>query len=361
MIRSLHYAPTDVEARFLGPVQYEEMQRLIHEKDTAHQVRAIIGDRLAIRGSDERPGVGVRGGLPDLVWCPVPPGRVTLEEGAGTFDVADCLIAKYPVTQVQYQLFLDASDGFANPRWWQDLPERFYVTPGRPTSRHGNHPAVNVAWIEAMAYCRWLTSKLGQLVRLPAEWEWQQAASRGDKDNTYPWGERWEELRANTIESQLSRTVAVGLYAQSCTDDHPLDMAGNVWEWCLNKYAKPVPIPETPCQENSLRTMRGGSWDFGQEGARCAYRGSRAKYLSNYRSFFVGFRLLRPLLAEQYKAPSRTRYTMARKRMLRVARDDVVMNLSICCHPRVQALLPSTSALVMEARIRNPMLLVFEL
>ena len=131
MIRSLHYTPTDVESRFLGPIYYDEMQRLIHERDTPHQVRAVIGNRLAIRSSDERPGVGVRDGLPDLVWCPVPPGRVTLEEGAGIFEVADCLIAKYPVTQVQYQLFLDAPDGFANCIWWQELPEQFYENSGK--------------------------------------------------------------------------------------------------------------------------------------------------------------------------------------------------------------------------------------
>ena len=143
-----------------------------------------------------------------------------------------------------------------------------------------------------MAYCRWLTNKLGQLVRLPAEWEWQQAASAGDEGNTYPWGPEWEELRANTAESGLSQTVAVGLYAQGYADDRPLDMAGNVWEWCLNEHYEPVPIIKK--DSNSHRTMRGGSWDFCREGARCAYRGSRAKYLSNYRSFFVSFRLLKP-------------------------------------------------------------------
>jgi len=287
MIRALRYQATDREARFLGPVQREDMLRLIQVADTSHELRATLGVRLALLG-DDRPGVGVKDGLPDIVWCKVPPGRVKLEEDAGSFDVEACRIAKYPVTQAQYRLFIEAEDGFANPEWWDGLPERYYPDPGRQIPPHGNHPAVNVAWIEAMAYCRWLSHKLGQAVRLPTEWEWQQAASLGNPDNTYPWGKDWDGQRCNSYESQLNRTIAVGLYAHEWPEDRAVDMAGNVWEWCLNEYAKPMPLNEISFRDKADRTVRGGSWDGRSVNVRCAIRGwSRP----NDRSDSFGLRL----------------------------------------------------------------------
>ncbi len=271
MIRALPYTPTDWEADFLGPVLREDMLRRIHLAETAHEVRATIGVRLALIG-DDRPGVGVKDGLPDIVWCPVPPGKVELEDGAGVFDVEACQISKYPVTQAQYRLFVEAEDGYAKPDWWQGLPKRYYPDPGRQIPAFGNHQAVNVDWMEAMAYCRWLSHKLGKTVRLPTEWEWQQAACGGDPANRYPWGPDWDGRRANTYESQLNRTVAVGLHAQDWSEDRPLDMAGNVWEWCLNEYAKPVPVADIVWQDYAERTVRGGSWNYKAGFARCAYR-----------------------------------------------------------------------------------------
>jgi formylglycine-generating enzyme required for sulfatase activity len=70
---------------------------------------------------DDRPGVGVKNGLPDVVWCPVPPDQVRLGNRAATFDVEAFLIAKYPITYEQYKAFLDAPDGYADPHRWPNL------------------------------------------------------------------------------------------------------------------------------------------------------------------------------------------------------------------------------------------------
>jgi formylglycine-generating enzyme required for sulfatase activity len=74
-------------------------------------------------------------GLPDLVWCKVDGGPVTLEiERTGrlgrllggtrseTFPVRPFSIAQYHVTWVQYRAFLEAPDGFGNPAWWEGCP-----------------------------------------------------------------------------------------------------------------------------------------------------------------------------------------------------------------------------------------------
>jgi formylglycine-generating enzyme required for sulfatase activity len=98
-----------------------------------------------------------------------------------------------------------------------------------------------ITWIEALAYCQWLSTRLGYEVRLPTEWEWQQAATGGDPKNQYPWG-KWEEGRANTFESEIGRVTAVGLYPHGRSAQGVPDLAGNVMEWCLNRYDSPKDV-----------------------------------------------------------------------------------------------------------------------
>ena len=60
--------------------------------------------------------------------------------------------------------------------------------PGSQFQQYPNHPADNVSWVDATAFCRWLTSRLGYEVRPPTESEWQRAANGGDCRKDYPWG-----------------------------------------------------------------------------------------------------------------------------------------------------------------------------
>jgi formylglycine-generating enzyme required for sulfatase activity len=272
------------EKEFVCP----ESERLLEEIDhkaTTHKERAKIGDRLAKIG-DTRPGVGIRkDGLPDIVWCKVLGGEITLEGKAGTFPVEPFYISKYPVTWIQYRSFIEAKDGYRGRRWWKGLVKR-QDEPGEQYRKLDNHPAENVSWYDAVAFCRWLTEKLGYKVRLPTEWEWQQAATGGDPGNKYPWGAKWDSDRANTTESGLNRTIAVGLYPQGASPVEAFDMIGNVWEWCLNEQHEPQRIEETG---TASRAVRGGSWDYYQSYAFCA---ERDIYYPNFRYYFIGFRLL---------------------------------------------------------------------
>ena len=83
MREHLKLEPTDftpLERDFLGPLDREPMRAALDEPATSHEQRAIIGVRLSLLG-DPRPGVGLRAdGLPEIVWCEVPGGEVTLEE-----------------------------------------------------------------------------------------------------------------------------------------------------------------------------------------------------------------------------------------------------------------------------------------
>lgn len=106
-------------------------------------------------------------------------------------------------------------------------------------------------------------------IRLPTEWEWQQAATGGLQDREYPWEEGWDSARCNTAESGLSRTTAVGMYPQGASPVGALDMAGNVWEWCLYEYEIPRNVG---LGGDAARGARGGSFGYIAYLARYAYR-----------------------------------------------------------------------------------------
>jgi formylglycine-generating enzyme required for sulfatase activity/energy-coupling factor transporter ATP-binding protein EcfA2 len=215
-------------------------------------------------------------------------------------------IGTYPVTNQEFKRFMDAG-GYNTRRYWSDdgwswlhrTPEEEKDLPdwrrreGRkePGSwqdpslgiRKPNRPVVGVTWYEAMAYCNWLTEKLrrdgkiGQsdVVRLPTEAEWEKAA-RGVDGRWWPWGNDWDQGRANTSEGGVHGTTPVGIYPGGVSPYECYDMAGNVWEWTSSLY-KPYPYRaddgrEDPNAEGS-RFIRGGSWPAPQVDARCARRG----------------------------------------------------------------------------------------
>ncbi len=70
---------------------------------------------------------------------------------------------------------------------------------------------------------------------------------------------------ANTRESGIGGTSAVGIFPDGRADCGAEDMAGNVWEWCATAYPDyPLPDdlgPET-LDTQALIVLRGGSWDW---------------------------------------------------------------------------------------------------
>ena len=267
---------------------FGEAERLLLTLDdpaTDHSTRAKIGDQLAEIG-DPRPGVGLNEhGLPEFVWLPVPGGRVVLDDEAGTFEVEPFNISRYLVTWAQYRAFLDAKDGYRAKRWWQELNKE--AKPGRQEWKIANRPAENVSWYDAVAYCRWLSEKLGYEIRLPTEQEWQQAATGGER-RQYPWGNEWQSNLANTLESEVGETTAVGMYPAGASPVGALDMAGNIWEWCLNRYEQPEDDRRSMTSADP-RVVRGGSWIFDQLFARAAVR---HWFHPAYRLNFLGLRVV---------------------------------------------------------------------
>ena len=137
---------------------------------------------------------------PDIDWVKIPPDEVILENNAGTFKVEPFYLARYPVTHAQFQCFIDDPEGYANARWWAELDAE-PGTPVMPRWSEANHPRETVSWFEAMAFCAWLSERLGYAIQLPTEWQWQQAACSGQADFNYPWGPDYQTGYANINET----------------------------------------------------------------------------------------------------------------------------------------------------------------
>ena len=143
---------------------------------------------------------------------------VTREQPQHTVELTDYFIGKYPVTNSEYQLFIQEV-GQPSPRGWSgsQFPEQ-----------KGAHPVINVSWEDAQAYCDWLGKKTGKNYHLLTEAEWEKAA-RGADLRIYPWGDAFDPGKANTAESSIGGTTPVGQYSPQ--GDSPYgcaDMAGNV-------------------------------------------------------------------------------------------------------------------------------------
>jgi len=146
-----------------------------------------------------------------------------------------------------------------------------YVT---PTFQQGsNHPAVNVSWYDAKAWCAWLSQLEGRKYRIPTDAEWNTAQGTS---STYPWGESWpppnnygnyagQEMRSCTeteralivknfeiiagFSDQHKFTAPVGSYAANHYGIY--DLGSNVSEWC-----------EDPYSVTGCRTYRSAAWNY---------------------------------------------------------------------------------------------------
>jgi formylglycine-generating enzyme required for sulfatase activity/energy-coupling factor transporter ATP-binding protein EcfA2 len=286
--------------------------------------RAQCGRALGLLG-DTRKGVGLRAdGLPDITWADeIQPGSYSIgETEQGNNPPREIQIkhpyrvSKFLVTQAQYLAFQnDKSErGYTCADWWQGLAaDEDDEQAAEPRFRYDNHPMEQVNWYQAVAFCRWLTYRLrgtvvgtaflpsvsadgknavrtgivigeNAIIRLPHEYEWEVAA-RGDDGHTYSYRGDFEPAKANTRETNIGQTSAVGIFPEDRSPCGALDMTGNVGEWCVNRRNDQ---DTDDLSGTDTRALRGGSWSNYPDFARAAYRRSGHPLLRNYD---LGFRV----------------------------------------------------------------------
>jgi formylglycine-generating enzyme required for sulfatase activity len=271
--------------------------------------RAAFFRDLGLRQADSRPGVGLRGDVPDILWRRVPAGsfrmggdRLAMGAWPGrSIDLAaDYWMAAYPTTVAHYRAFVE--DGGYTERWracwtkegwrWKgDARQPEYWNDG--ARRISNHP-VEVTWYAAVAYTQWLeeqrrAGKLvlpgaipdGHVIRLADEAEWERAARYPD-GRFFPWGNEYRSGCANIDETSyydkggpyyLGQKTAVGIYRIGRHPDLDLyDLSGNVVEWCLTQWSEPGYSATNDREGIGYRVLRGGNWSSGQQFARAASR-----------------------------------------------------------------------------------------
>ena len=193
---------------------------------------------------------------------------------------------EYEVTNAEYAAFLNAKGKHTESgKTWLYIGStraRIEYVAGvyRAKGGYENHPVTFVTWYGAMAYAAWAGK------RLPTEAEWEKAARGNLVGLTYPWGNTIDSSKAN-YGGNIGDTTAVGKYTANGYGLY--DMAGNVWEWCLDEYnggfyaVSPSQNPLSGANSiewildnytgvESSRVLRGGSWDYSAHYVRVANR-----------------------------------------------------------------------------------------
>ncbi len=263
--------------------------------------RAEAGRHLAKLG-DTRPSVL---DVDHIEWCHIPAGDFIMGSGDDddlaydnekpqpTYRIRHAYdICTYPITNAQFEQFVK-DKGYERAEFWGAAIAAERWANGRVTDYAGerdrprdygepfnlaNHPVVGVTWYEAVAFTVWLSQRLGQVVSLPTEAEWERAA-RGTAGLRYPWGNDPDPDKANYHDTGIGTPSAVGCFPQGVQLQTGCeDMSGNVWEWTMTKWTGDYKdydrkADNKPDGSEVARVVRGGSFlNFGCVVARCAFR-----------------------------------------------------------------------------------------
>lgn len=189
------------------------------------------------------------------------------------------------ITNNQYRACVDAR--VCAPPSDSGAPDaRYRVSNYYNQAQYGSYPVVRIRWEDAQTYCQWVGR------RLPTEAEWEKAA-RGTDGRIFPWGNAFENRRANTEDGGGDQLRPVGSYPDGRSPYGVYDMAGNVWEYVADFYSDtyyydaPSRDPQGP-NTGSVHVLRGGSYSDFKEYARVTNRGT--PHTGSTRSGFRGFR-----------------------------------------------------------------------
>jgi iron(II)-dependent oxidoreductase len=236
------------------------------------------------------------------------PWSLDNERPAHVVDLAAFRIGRVPVTNAEWQQFIDAG-GYAEPRWWSARGWAHRLSAGleRPLfwSVDGSHrrfgivedvppdePVQHVCFFEAEAYAKWAGG------RLPTEQEWEKACAWDPAIGArrrWPWGSAPVSSSVANLGGGALRPAPVGAFPAGASAYGVEQLIGDVWEWTSSPI-EPWPgfTPmlyrqyTAPFFGGDYRVLRGGSWAVGGESIRPSFRNWD---LPIRRQIFAGVRL----------------------------------------------------------------------
>jgi ergothioneine biosynthesis protein EgtB len=222
-------------------------------------------------------------------------------------------LANRLVTHGEWLAFID-DGGYDDARWWLaagwdwrhanaiDAPA-YWRREGRGDrstwsnfTLHGrapidpHTPIAHVSYFEADAYAHWRATQDGVPCRLPTEAEWEHAAQRHTD----------AIAQGNFVESGALHPMPISTPPARATNDAPMQLFGDVWEWTTSSYA---PYPGFAPWDGAVGeyngkfminqyVLRGGSCATPRDHIRASYRNF---FPTDARWQFSGVRLARDL------------------------------------------------------------------
>jgi sulfatase modifying factor 1 len=250
---------------------------------------------------------------------------------AGAFTMGDALDgdSQAPTHTVNVSAFYMAQNLVTKADW--DTVRTWATSNGYPDLAAGegkasNHPVQTISWFDIVKWCnarsqqegltpvyytndaQTMVYKTGDVnvtnaqvkwaangYRLPTEAEWEKAARGGLSGKRFPWGDTISQTQANYYawaqysydlsgeefysphptyaDGIVPYTSPVGSFAANGYGLN--DMAGNVWQWCWDRYGtydRGTPTDPRGVISGYTRVLRGGSWfDYALD-CRVAFR-----------------------------------------------------------------------------------------
>ena len=216
------------------------------------------------------------------------------EYGKKVADVDTFSASKFLVSNGEFLGFIEEA-GYQQKKFWTDEGWNWvqYKKPEHPlfwVKKDGHYALrtllaeqempwnwpVEVNYLEAKAFCNWLSEKKGKTIRLPTEEQWQYLHERHD----IPDQPDWEQAPGN---------INLEHWASACPVDHFAfgefhDLIGNAWQWTETPISgfdgfEVHPLYDdfsTPTFDTQHNLIKGGCWiSTGNEAtkhARYAFR-----------------------------------------------------------------------------------------
>ncbi len=208
------------------------------------------------------------------------------------------LIDKYPVTNSQYNQFLEyirATNDHSRCHP-QEPPQKNHTPKYWGTEQYQQYsgsidcPVIFVDWWDAYSYSVWA----GKV--LPSEAQWEKAA-RGSDGRKYPWGDQSPTSEHANFNYNIVAASPVFSHSLGISPYRCFNLAGNVWEWCLDNYDRNFYIQsmrENPVciLNNEAHVARGGAWNSSANHIKATSRGC---WLQTTQAAYLGFRCAKVL------------------------------------------------------------------